>query len=116
MNSLSIDEKKVLMNEVGNDGKTAYLYYSPKYKMFVAYGISAYIVYRMVYNVKTNYESDLQMPMVIVDDSQLSMLKTGLNNIIDIKDEYLQLEADKNYDDSNYDEWAGFLRSHYYGD
>lgn len=104
------------MNEVENDGKTAHLYFSTKYKMFVAYGISAYIVYKTLYNVKANYGSDLQMPMVKVDDSQLSMLKMGLGIIIDINGEYLQLEAEKNYDDADYDEWAGFVRSLLYGD
>ncbi len=116
MESLSIEEIKVLMNEVENDGRTAHLYFSSKYKIYVAYGISAYIVYKMIYNVKTNYEDDLQMPMVVVNNSQLSMLKKGLVIIIDIKDEYLQLEAEKNYDDSDYNEWAGFVRSQYYGD
>jgi hypothetical protein len=67
------------MNELENDGKTPHLYFRANYKMFVAYGISAYIVYRTVYNVKANYESGLQMPMMIVDDSQLSMLKKGLD-------------------------------------
>ena len=110
MDTLTIEEKMVLMNEVENDGKTAHLYYSTKYKMFVAYGISAYIVYRTVYNVKTDYESGLQMPMVIVDDSQLGMLKKGLVEIMSIEGEYLQLEAEKNLDDEGYVEWAGYLR------
>lgn len=115
MDTLTIEEKKVLMNEVENDGKTAHLYFSTKYKMFVAYGISAYIVYKTLYNVKTDNESGLQMPMVIVDDSQLGILKKGLENIMYIEEEYLRLEADKNYDDPGYDEWAGFVRSQYYG-
>ena len=115
MDTLSIEEKKVLMNEVENDGKTAHLYYSDKYKTFVAYSISAYIVYKTLHHLKAEYDSALQMPMVIVDDSQLDMLKKELENIMYIEEEYQRLEAEKNYDDEGYEEWAGFLRSQYVG-
>lgn len=99
MDTFSIEEKKVLMNEVENDGKTAHLYFSNKYMMFVAYGISAYIVNRVVHDVKGEYDEDLQMPMVMMNDSQISLLKKGLENIMSIEAEYLQFEADRNYDD-----------------
>lgn len=116
MDTLSIKEKNVLMNEVTNDGKTAYLYYSTKYKMFVAYGISAYLVIRTVHSVKAGYDGDLQMPMVKVDDQQMTMLKEGLEEIVVIEGEFMQLEAAHNYDELDYDEWAGFLRNHYLGE
>lgn len=115
MDLLSIKEKNVLMNEVENDGKTVHLYFSTKYKTFVSYGISAYIVNRVVHDVKTLYDENLQIPMVVVNELQVSMLRRGLESIMDIKDEYLQFEADKNYDDDGYDEWAGSLRSQHMG-
>ena len=115
MDTLSIKEKNVLMNEVNNDGKTAYLYYSTKYKGYVAYGISAYITYRVDHSVKAEYNKDLQMPMAVVSDRQVARLKKGLQNIMEIEDEYLQLEATQNYDEEGYEEWAGFLRSQYAG-
>ncbi len=66
--------------------------------------------------MKSRYDNGLQMPMVEVDDSQVETLRKMLTDIMYIEEEYLRLEAEKNYDDDGYTEWAGYLREQYTGE
>jgi len=81
-----MDDTVILMNEVENDGKTVHLYLSPLYKNYVAYGISAYIVSRVVSTVECGYDYDAQMP---------------------------KLKVEHIYDEEGYDRWASYVRSQY---
>lgn len=116
MDTLSISEKNILMNEVENDGRAVHLYYSLSFGKYVAYGISAYIVVRVVRQVKSRYDNDLQMPMVEVNDSQVDTLRKWLTDIMYFEEEYVRLEALQGYDEQGYDEWAGYLREQYTGE
>ena len=116
MDALSVNEIKVLMNEVNNDGSSAHLYYSPSLGSYVAYGISAYIIFKMEVGMKPSYSHNLQMPMVVVRNNQIDILKKKMESINSIENEYMLFETSKKYDDENYDEWAGNICSQFVGD
>ena len=108
-----MDDTVILMNEVENDGKTVHLYLSPLYKNYVAYGISAYIVSRVVSTVECGYDYDAQMPMVKLDGQQLAKLGMSTCQTVSIQREHAQLKVEHIYDEEGYDRWASFVRSQY---
>ena len=110
-----MDDMVILMNEVKNSGKTVHLYLSPSFNQYVAYGYSAYIVYRIVRGVPTYYDEDMQMPMVRLEDKHLEMIGLNTTEHLRIKGEYLRLEAKVRIKEDDYTEWAGFLRETFYG-
>lgn len=116
MDNLSFKEINALMNEVENMGNTAHLYYNPSSGQYVAYGISAFIVSRIVRGLRLRYGNDLQMPVVDVNDKQVGILRQSMQCIMSIEDEYLKFEVDNMYDDQDYDEWAGHIRCQFFGD
>ena len=105
----------ILMNEMNNTGWTVHLYLSPSYKQYVAYGYSAFIVYRIVRGVQTYYDEDMQMPMVRLEDLQLDMLGLNTTEYIRIKGKYICLKAQQCIKEEDYTEWASFLRTMYFG-
>ena len=100
----------IIINETMNDGWTVHLYYSPTYQQYVAYGLSAYIVNKVFQGVKSSYETDVQMPMVKVDDIKVEMLKKTMVCVVLKERQYKRLETMTSYNDNRYSEWANYLR------
>lgn len=110
-----MDDILILMNEVENDGRTVHLYFSPYFKRYIAYGISAYIITRMAHGVECYYDDDMQMPMVKMSDSQLKRIGSEVRKIVANERNYWRMEAILEYDEKGYAEWAGFLRRQFTG-
>ena len=110
-----MDDMVILMNEVNNSGNIVHLYLSPSSGQYVAYGYSAYLVFRIVRGVPTYYDEDMQMPMVKLEDRHLKMIGVNTTEHLRINGEYLRLKALQTIKEDDYAEWAGFLRSSYFG-
>ena len=111
-----MNEMVMTVNEIENDGKTIHLYFSPSFKRFVAYGYSAYLSVKVIHNLNTQYDVDLQMPYIVLEVEQMGrlLLSLGYRNLQSSFEQYdyLQLEALREIDEGKYKEWAYFYRSH----
>lgn len=106
----------VVKNEFLNDGGEIHIYYSEKYKEFVAYGFSAFQAMRMLkakeIELRQKYSMEFQMPMVVISKGQLDVImRDGVTKQGTIEGEYYHIQCYIMLDESAYDKWAGFLRN-----
>lgn len=101
---------KIVVNEVQNVGCQVHLYYDPTKQEYQAYGYSAYIITHTVSAPFPTYATNMQMPMVAVDEGIIDKLKKKLEEIIYLEDEYYLLEAKQKLDEDDYDLWSAKVR------
>ena len=110
-----VSEDIIVKNEFINDNRSIFAYYSEMYHRYVAYGLSAYLSL-MVCNaidveIKEEYSKELQMPMVIIDQTKMDMLKYECVMMQDsIEASFYHLLCNQRVDERKYDEWAQWLR------
>ena len=90
-------------------------YYYPMYHEFVAFGYSAYAAAKnaMLENepLEEDYVTELQMPMVKIDNDQLDIIKAnGLLLNDSKKGVYCHIKSFLPFDEREYSEWASNLR------
>lgn len=110
-----ISEDVIVKNEFLNDNKSIYAYYSEMYHRFVAYGISAYLSMKVCkavgVDLEEEYSEDLQMPMVIIDQTKKDMLKYECVMMQgSIEGSFYHLLCNQRMDEQKYDKWAQWLR------
>ncbi len=100
--------ENIIKNEIFNDGKTIHMYFNGMIGLYVAYGISAYLLCKYAH-AKASYSVEMQMPAAVINaehyealEEQLALSKTFKN--------YRCLVVEKAYDEEEYSEWAGALR------
>ena len=100
--------ENITRNEILNDGRTIHLYFNGMIGLYVAYGISAYLLCRCT-KAKPSYSEEMQMPVAVINAEHYEELsKTiGLSKKMG---SYRRLEVAEAYDENDYDEWAGRLR------
>ena len=106
----------VVKNEVMNDAGSIHIYYSEKYKEFVAYGFSAFQAMTTLKNagveLQQEYSTEFQMPMVIISKGQLeTIMKEGIMLQGTIEGKYYHVQSFIIMNEDAYDDWAGFLRN-----
>ena len=102
--------ESITRNEVLNDGKTIHLYFNSMIGLYVAYGISAFLLWKHAH-AKPSYSEDMQMPVAVINAEHYEALKTQLGLSKTFKN-YRCLKVDTPYNEEEYDEWAGKLREH----
>ena len=110
-----VSDDVIVKNEVLNDNRSIYTYYSEMYHEFVAYGFSAYLSLMICKavgaDVKEDYSKELQMPMVIIDQQKMDVIKHECVILKDsIERAFYHLICNQIIDDRKYDEWAYWLR------
>ena len=108
-----VRDELIVKNEIMNDGGEMHLYFSKMYEEYLAYGYSAFVVVqnRMSTEMPADYSEELQMPMVKVNQEQLSSIKSKGIIVKEIIEEgYLHIQSHIPFDERKYDEWAGHLR------
>ncbi len=100
--------ENITKNEILNDGKTINLYFNGMIGLYVAYGISAYLLCK---NAKANpsYSEDMQMPVAVINAEHFEMLSKQLGLSKNVRN-YRCLRVDTEADMEEYSEWAGELR------
>ena len=68
---------KITLHEVGNDGRTIYLYYDDLAGLYLAFGLSAYYT-TMVTEPYMSYSEELQMPVALLRRTHVLALRQGL--------------------------------------
>lgn len=112
---VNISEDIIIKKEIFNDGGEIHLYYYPMYHEFVAFGYSAYAAAKnaMLENepLEEDYVTELQMPMVKIDNDQLDIIKAnGLLLNDSKKGVYCHIKSFLPFDEREYSEWASALR------
>ena len=110
-----VSEDFVIKNEVVNDGESIHIYYSEKYKEFVAFGFSAFQAMKTLeakeIELRQEYSTEFQMPMVIIGKKQLEgILSEGVTLQGTIEGKYYHIQSFIVLNEVAYDEWAEFMR------
>lgn len=110
-----ISEDFVFKNEILNDSTEIFLYYSKMYGEYVAYGYSAYNVWRKLYYQKepldVSYSEQFQMPQILVDENQMSQLLKGEVTLSDsVEGMYYHVQTFTPFKEDEYFEWASAIR------
>lgn len=100
--------ENIVKNEFLNDGRTIHLYFNGMIGLYVAYGISAYLLCRFI-QAKPSYSEDMQMPVAVINAEHYEELKKQLGQSKNIKS-YRCLIVDKAADMDDYSDWADRLR------
>ncbi len=105
----------IVKNEFLNDGGSIHIYYLEKYKDFVAFGFSAFMVMRALktkeISVQQGYSKELQMPMVIIGKKEMEVImRDGVIKQGTVEGKYYHLQSFIRLDEAAYDEWAKWLR------
>ena len=102
--------ENITKNEILNDGKTINLYFNGMIGLYVAYGISAYLLCKYA-KAKPSYSDDMQMPVVVINAGHYDQLEQQLEVLGKIEN-YRCLKATVAYDENEYSEWASQLRGY----
>lgn len=100
--------ESITKNERLNDGKTIHLYFNGIMGLYVAYGVSAFLLTKYA-KAKPSYSDDMQMPVAVINAEHYEELKGQVRLSKEIKN-YRCLEIDKTYDGKEYQEWFAHLR------
>ena len=100
---------KIVLNEVNNLGDRIHLYFNGWVGLYVAYGISAFLLSKET-EVSPSYSQDMQMPVAVVNAGHYDMLKQKLE-VLEKVENYRCLKAKATYSEDEYSEWASALRN-----
>ncbi len=100
--------EEIVLNEVNNTGDRIHLYFNGLVGLYVAYGVSAFLLSKET-DVSPSYSHDMQMPVTVINSAHYNELKNELE-VLKKVDNYRCLKANAQYNDSEYDEWASALR------
>ena len=100
--------ENITKNEIFNDGKTIHLYFNGMIGLYVAYGISAYLLCRHA-KATPSYSDDMQMPVAVMNAEHYEELAKQLE-LLNTVGNHRCLVARETTDMGEYKEWAGQLR------
>ena len=98
----------ITRNEILNNGKTIHLYFNGMIGLYVAYGVSAFLLYKYA-NGKPSYSEDMQMPVAVINAEHFEELAIRLGMSKNVSG-YRCLNTDLSVDMEKYEEWASKLR------
>ena len=97
-----------MLNEVNNRGDRIHMYFNGWVGLYVAYGVSAFLLSKET-EVSPSYSEDMQMPVAVINAGHYDQLKQQLEVIKKI-DNYRCLKPNVAYYEAEYTEWASLLR------
>lgn len=100
--------ENIVKNELLNNGQTIHLYFNGMIGLYVAYGISAYLLCKYA-KAKPSYSEDMQMPVAVINAEHYEVLKKKLG-LSKNRSNYRCLIVDETADMDEYSDWAGQLR------
>lgn len=100
--------ENIVKNELFNDGKTIHLYFNGMIGLYVAYGISAFLLCKFAH-AKPSYSEDMQMPVAVINAEHYEELKKQLGLSKNISS-YRCLVVDETVNMGEYSDWADRLR------
>ena len=99
----------ITLHEMGNDGKTIYLYYDGMAGLYLGFGLSAYYA-TMVTEPYMSYSDDLQMPVALLKREHVLMLRQGLRKVEHEEKSFYCFQMKATVGNAGYDRWALSIR------
>ena len=81
----------ITLNEVANDGNFVHLYYNEEIGFYVAYGLSAYLICRVIDPI-CSYSEKFQMPVVLLNQEQIQQCRISLQKVKHSQHSYYQFQ------------------------
>lgn len=103
-----MNEDRITLLEVANDGKTINLYYHGLMGLYVAYGMSAYLLSRVT-EVKPSYSHNMQMPVAVINVEHYEALAQKIGRS-EGEEGFRRLTIQESIDLGGYSDWAFKLR------
>ena len=100
--------ESITLNEVMNTGTGIHLYFNGIVGLYVAYGISAFLLSRQT-EVSPSYSEEMQMPVVVINVAHFNLLKEQLE-VVRASQSYCCLKPTVAYNEDEYSSWAADLR------
>ena len=105
-----MDIEKIKQLESENKGKTVHLYYDEMAGLYLAFGMSAFCT-TVVLNPFISYSESLQMPVALINPSQILFLRQGLTKEEFIPKSYYRFSLRQSISDFGYSKWAEEARA-----
>ena len=101
--------EEITRNEIFNDGRGIHLYFNGMIGLYVAYGISAFLLCRYA-QAKPSYSEEMQMPVAVINAERYERLEKQIG-LTSARENYRWLEAEEAADMEEYADWAAGVRS-----
>lgn len=103
------NKEMITLQEVGNDGRTIFLYYDDLAGLYLAFGLSAYYV-TLVTEPYMSYSDDMQMPVALLRREHILLLRQGFEKVShEVRHSY-RFRMRATVGDAGYDRWARKIR------
>ena len=100
---------KITLHEVGNDGRTIYLYYDDLAGLYLAFGLSAYYT-TMVTEPYMSYSEELQMPVALLRREHVLLLRQSMRKVEHEPKHFYRFEMRQTVGEEGYSRWASKIR------
>ena len=104
-----MDKDKITLHEIGNDGRTIYLYYDDMAGLYLAFGLSAYYT-TMVTEPYMSYSDEMQMPVALLRREHILLLRQGLIKEAHEPKRFYRFRMKAAVGDAGYGRWAQDIR------
>lgn len=104
-----MEMNKITLHEMGNDGKTIYLYYDDLAGLYLAFGLSAYYT-TLVAEPYMSYSEAMQMPVALLRREHILLLRQGLKKVEHTPKHYYHFEMRQVVGEAGYQRWAEKIR------
>ena len=100
-----MDKDTITLQEVGNDGRSVFLYYDAMAGVYLAFGLSAYYT-TMVTDPYMSYSEDMQMPVALLRRNHINALRQSLKKVEHTEREYYRFQLRQTVGEEGYAKWA----------
>ena len=104
-----MEMSKITLHEVGNDGRTIFLYYDDLAGLYLAFGLSAYYT-TMVTDPYMSYSEELQMPVALLRREHILYLRQSMKKVEHEVKKYYRFELKQTIGEEGYDKWVQRIR------
>ena len=104
-----MEMSKITLHEVGNDGRTIFLYYDELAGLYLAFGLSAYYT-TMVTDPYMSYSEELQMPVALLRREHILYLRQSVKKVEHEVKKYYRFELKQTIGEEGYDKWVQRIR------
>ena len=100
-----MDKNEITLSEVGNDGKSVFLYYDAMAGVYLAFGLSAYYT-TMVTDPYMSYSEEMKMPVALLRRNHVNDLRQGMTKVEHTVKSFYRFQLRQTVGEEGYAKWA----------
>lgn len=104
-----MEKNEITLRELGNDGKSVFLYYDDMAGLYLAFGLSAYYTTHVA-EPYMSYSEEMQMPVALLRRSHILAMRQSLKKIEHQQRHYYRFEMRQTIGEAGYEKWARKIR------